>query len=179
MYHARSRASVGCGGSLTSVSAARQHLGIPVRRSDRASFERSALEHGRVSSWSCCRVATQPCWRRFYFVVPLSIPGGIKVNPSPFSDDLPCPSTNSPGKPVFVRPKPGNIYFSLSLVVMHRGIIETSPAGLRRHTAAAPAQDSAVLQCCALEGSSITAPSRYPEMLTCCRDICQRPPAAN
>jgi hypothetical protein len=21
-------------------------------------------------------------------------------NPSPFSDDLPCPSTNSPGKPV-------------------------------------------------------------------------------
>ncbi len=68
LYHARSRASVGCGGSLTGVSAARQHLGIPVRRSDRASFERAALEHGRVSSWSCCRVATQPCWRGFYYV---------------------------------------------------------------------------------------------------------------
>ena len=68
LYHARSRASVGCGGSLTGVSAARQHLGIPARRSDRASFQRTAPEHGRVSSWSCCRVATQPCWRRFYFV---------------------------------------------------------------------------------------------------------------
>ena len=67
-------ASVGCGGWLNGhgVAAARQHLGIPARRSDRASFERTPLEHGEVSSWSCCRVATQPCWRRFYFVVPLS-----------------------------------------------------------------------------------------------------------
>jgi len=56
------------GGRLNGVSAARQHLGIAARRNDRASFERSALEHGEVSSWSCCRVATQPCWRRFYFV---------------------------------------------------------------------------------------------------------------
>ena len=31
-------------GSLTGVSAARQHLGMAARRSDRASFERSALE---------------------------------------------------------------------------------------------------------------------------------------
>ena len=69
LYHTRSRASVGCGGSLSGVSAARQHLWIPARRSDRASFERSALEHGRVSSWSCCRVATQPRWRRFYYAV--------------------------------------------------------------------------------------------------------------
>ena len=68
LNHARSRASVGCGGSLTSVSATRQHVGIPARRGDQASFQRTALEHGRVSSWSCCRVATQPCWRRFYFI---------------------------------------------------------------------------------------------------------------
>ena len=66
LYHARSRASVGCGGSLIDVSAARQHLGIPASRGGRASFQRSALEHGRVSSWSCCRVVTQPCWRRWY-----------------------------------------------------------------------------------------------------------------
>ena len=39
---------------------------------------------------------------------------------SPFSDDLPCPSTNSPKKTSFVRPKPGNIYFSFSLVVLGR-----------------------------------------------------------
>ena len=43
------------------------------RRSGRASFQRTALEHGWVSNWSCCRVATQPCWQRFYFVVPLHI----------------------------------------------------------------------------------------------------------
>jgi hypothetical protein len=45
-----------------------------------------------------------------------------------------------------VRPKPGNISFSFSLVELHGGIIETSPAGLRRHTAAAPARDSAGIQ---------------------------------
>ena len=40
-----------------------------------------------------------------------------------------------------VRPKPGNTYFSLSLVGVLRGIIETSLAGLRRHTATAPATE--------------------------------------
>ena len=101
------------------------------------------------------------------------------MNPSPFSDDLPCRPTNSQKKTSFLRPKPGNIYFSLSLVELHRGIIETSPAGLRRHTAAAPARDFAVIQCCALEGGSITAPSSYHEMLTCCRDTVRPAPAAN
>jgi hypothetical protein len=44
---------------------------------------------------------------------------------------------------------------------------------LRRHTAAGPQFDFAVLWCCALEGGSITAPSSYHEMLTCCRDTVQ------
>ena len=51
LKHARSRASVDCGARLNSVS-----------------FQLAALEHDRVSSWSCCRVATQPCWRGFYYV---------------------------------------------------------------------------------------------------------------
>jgi hypothetical protein len=101
------------------------------------------------------------------------------MNPSPFSDDLPCRPTNSQKKTSFLRPKPGNIYFSLSLVELHRGIIETSPTGLRRHTAVAPARDSTVLQCCAFEGSSITPPNSYHEMLTCCRDTVRPAPAAN
>ena len=45
-------------------------LGIPAVRGDRASFKRAALERGICSSWCCWRVATQPCWRHFYFVVP-------------------------------------------------------------------------------------------------------------
>merc|ERR1712086_585983 len=48
--------------------------------------------------------------------------------------------------------------------------IEMSPAGMRRHTPAGAQFDFAVLQCCPLEGGSITAPSSYLEMLTCCRD---------
>ena len=58
------RPQLAAGGSLIGVSAAHHHLGIPARRGGRASFQRSALEYGRVSSWSCCRVAMQPCWRR-------------------------------------------------------------------------------------------------------------------
>ena len=79
LYHARSRASVGCGGSLTGVSAARQHLVIAARRGDQASFERAALEHGRVLSWSCCRVATQPCWRRFYLIQSVESSSGTSL----------------------------------------------------------------------------------------------------
>ena len=39
---------------------------------------------------------------------------GISYYPSPFSDDLSCPSTKA--NQFRVRPKPGNIYFSFSLV---------------------------------------------------------------
>ena len=67
LYHTRSRASVGCGGRLNRVHAARQHLRIAARRSNQASFLRAALEHGRVSNWRLRRVATQPCWRHFYY----------------------------------------------------------------------------------------------------------------
>ena len=70
LKHARSMASVGCGGRLHGAFATRLHLRIPARRGDQASFERAALEHGRVLSWSCCRVATQPCWRGFYYASP-------------------------------------------------------------------------------------------------------------
>ena len=57
--------------------------------------------------------------------------------------------------------------------------IETSPAGLRRHTLQSLVRDWAVNRCCPLEGSSITAPSSYPEMLTCCMDAVQPPPTVN
>ena len=67
LYHARSRASVGCGGQLNSVSEARQHLGIAARRDVRASFQRAALEHGRVSNWRLRRVATQTCLATMMF----------------------------------------------------------------------------------------------------------------
>ena len=67
MYHARSRASVGCGGRLNGVSAARQHLRIAARRGYRASVQRAALEHGRVSNWRLRRVATQTCLATMMF----------------------------------------------------------------------------------------------------------------
>ena len=59
MKHAISRASVGRERRLSVVSAARQHLGIAAGRSDRASFQRAALEHGQVELSSNRRVATQ------------------------------------------------------------------------------------------------------------------------
>ena len=68
LKHARSKASVGCGDKPNGVSAARQHLVIAAMRGDQASFQRTALEHGRVSGCCCCRVATQPCGRGFYYV---------------------------------------------------------------------------------------------------------------
>ena len=48
------------GGRLNGVSAARQHLGIPARRSDRASFQRTALYWSTAES----RAGAAAVWRR-------------------------------------------------------------------------------------------------------------------
>ena len=61
LYHARSRASVGCGGRLNGVSEARQHLVRAGKPNDRASCRRSALADGHFSSRRCCPVARKHC----------------------------------------------------------------------------------------------------------------------